>query len=247
MSLVALVLPLTGAQKPEAVHVRGALYALLKEHAPELHDRQDLKPFTVSVGGAAKDHPPFIRLTFLSEPLYTALAPALHDLPRRPLSLGDRTYTVTDVLQEGHPWAGATTYPRLFQTPGDADLSLHFATPTVFRRHGANYPLPEPRLVLGSLIERWNLYAPLAVPSEVASRLTEGCVPRFFELRSRTVYAHDPFTGFLGRVTFHLRGASADEAHWLAILGRFAFYSGVGAKTTLGFGQVRPYRPTPGA
>jgi CRISPR-associated endoribonuclease Cas6 len=236
--LASLVLPLEGPLKPQPIHARGLLYGLLREHAPELHERQGLKPFTVAVGGREA---PWLRFTFLDEGLYAALSPALYGLAGQDLHLGDTIYKVKTVLQENHPWAGMTTWPRLFQSESSTDLPLQFVSPTFFRRQGANYPLPEPRLVFGSLVERWNLYAPLKVPEAIAASLTERCTLRYLRLLSRSASAHDRTVGFVGRVTFHLPGASEDEAHWLGVLGSFAFYSGVGAKTTLGFGQAKPY------
>ena len=241
MILAALVLPLEGTERPQPMHARGLLYQLLKEHAPELHDKPGLKPFTVGVG---KRDAPFLRFTFLDEALYAALSPKLYGLAGQTVSLGGR-YRVRAVLQEDHPWAGLTTWPRLFGAESCADAPLRFASPTFFRRKGANYPLPEPKLVFGSLIERWNAHAPLAVPEPVATVLTERLTLRYLQLRSRSATAHDRTVGFMGRATFHLPRATPDEAHWLAVLSRFAFYSGVGAKTTLGFGQTTPYRFTP--
>jgi len=49
--------------------------------------------------------------------------------------------------------------------------------------------------------------------------------------------------GFVGRVVYHLPKASPTEAQWLQALGRFAFYAGVGAKTSLGFGRARVFDP----
>jgi CRISPR-associated endoribonuclease Cas6 len=239
MILAALVLPIEGEPRPEPLHVQGWLYGHLRAVAPDLHDRPGLKPFTVGLGGRTK---PFVRFTFLSEPLYAALSPTLYGLVGQTLTLGGHPYRVTAVLHEQHPWAGLSTWPRLFQGEASADLPLRFASPTFFRRAGANYPLPEPKLVFGSLIQRWNTFAPVAVPKAVATALVERCTLRYLNLVSHSSAAHDRTVGVLGRVTFHLPGASDEEKRWLAALGRFSFYSGVGAKTTLGYGQVRPYR-----
>lgn len=237
MLLASLVLLLDTPQLPSPAQARGVVYALLREHAPELHDQQSLKPFTVSVG---PQRPPFLRLTFLNDDLYARLSPHLYPLAGRSVRFGATSARVTAVLQEGHPWAALSTYGRLFQGDSQGDVSLRFATPTFFRRQGQNYALPEPGLVFGSLLSRWNAYAPLPVPAELEQALPQ-LTFKYFNLRTRTIAGHTPTAGALGRATYHLPGASEEQRRWLSALGRFAFYSGVGAKTTLGFGQVRPY------
>lgn len=243
MLLVALVLPLDGpTPRPDAKHMQGWLYHAIREHAPGLHDHSGPKPFTVASAGRDAG---YVRLTFLDESLYAALSPTLYALPGKTLALGGHPYRVKAVLQEGHPWAGMSTWQRLFQGEASADAPLRFVSPTFFRRQGNNYPLPEPKLVFGSLIERWNAHAPLRVPAEIALALSERVTFRYLQLSSRSATAHDRTVGCVGRATYHLPQASSDEAAWLSALTRFAFYSGVGAKTTLGFGQAKPYRPRP--
>ena len=47
-------------------------------------------------------------------------------------------------------------------------------------------------------------------------------------------------SGFQGDVTFEVKGGpTAPEALWLSPLARFALFSGVGYKTTMGMGQTR--------
>ena len=47
-------------------------------------------------------------------------------------------------------------------------------------------------------------------------------------------------SGFQGDVTYEVKGTpTAPEAQWLAPLARFALFSGVGYKTTMGMGQAR--------
>lgn len=243
--LASLVVQLGGNARPQASHARGFFYGLLKKHAPELHDAPGLRPFSLGVGGTGGQHPYFVRITLLTEPLYAALSPPLYGLVENQITLGGESYHVTALFQEDHSWAGLTTYNRLFQGEASADLSLRFVSPTFFRRQGANYALPEPALVFASLIERWDAFAPAAVPPEVREALTSRVMLRHFELRTRYTEAHERTVGVVGRATYHLPRASDHETRWLSALSRFAFYAPVGAKTTLGFGQVRPFRHAP--
>jgi CRISPR-associated endoribonuclease Cas6 len=46
--------------------------------------------------------------------------------------------------------------------------------------------------------------------------------------------------GFQGTITYHVKGNPTSlEAQWLTPLARFALFSGIGYKTTMGMGQAR--------
>ncbi|KGQ21367.1 CRISPR-associated endoribonuclease Cas6 [Thermus filiformis] len=237
MVLAALVLVLEGPNPPEALGLRGFVYRLLKEVAPEVHDQGE-NPFALGFGG--KEGAYWARVSLLEEGLYGKLSPRLFGLEGQEVRLGV-PFRVKAVLQEGHPWAGVTTYPRLFQNPEGPDLPLRFYSPTFFRRKGVHYPLPEPRLVLESLLRRWEAFAPVKPPEEVREALLERTTVRWMEGRTLKAKTEVEAAGFVGRVVYHLPRSTEEERAWLWALGRFAFFSGVGAKTGLGHGRVRVF------
>lgn len=242
MVLAALVLPLEGPHRPQAAHLRGWFYSLLGPTSPFLHDSAP-NPFTLAVGG--REGHWWIRITFLHEDVYAQLSPQLFVMIGREIRLGSTQFRIKQVLQESHPWAGLTTYAQLFARELSPDAPLLFATPTFFRRKEAQYPLPESRLVWGSLIDRWNNFAPAQIPPTVAETLKERTTLRFLQIHTLPVEAETRTVGFVGRVTFHLTRATPEEMGYLGALSRFAFYSGVGAKTSVGCGRVRTYRFVP--
>lgn len=232
LALYHLTLAAEPSQPPAPIHLRGWLYTLLQSKLPALHDQQALKPFSLAVSSTP---PPTVQLGLLSAQLYDTLSPLLSELQGQPLRLGRHVYTVIQVSQTSQ------SYAALLETPASADAALHFVTPTFFRRSGSNYPLPEPALVFGSLIQRWNQLAPQPVPADITDALSTRLTIRYLKLSSVTSSAHAPTIGFVGRVTFHLPRATASERQWLSALCQYSRYAGVGAKTTLGFGLVRPY------
>ncbi len=236
MVLAALVILLEGETPPEPLGLRGFFYALLEEVAPEVHDQGE-NPFALGFGGREGAY--WARVSLLREDLYSRLAPRLFALEGREARLG-RPFRVRAVLQEGHPWAGVATYSRLFQGPGSRDLPLRFHSPTFFRRKGVHYPLPEPRLVLESLLRRLEAFGPLKAPEGVREALLERTTVRFLEGRTQPARTEVDTVGFVGRAVYHLPRATEEEALWLSALGRFAFFSGVGAKTSLGYGLAKP-------
>ncbi|NPA76403.1 MAG: CRISPR-associated endoribonuclease Cas6 [Candidatus Diapherotrites archaeon] len=240
MLLASTILPLEGEEPPAVEHVRGWFYGLLKSAEPTLHDQQGLKPFTIGVLNNRSQLS--VRITFLNEGLYANISPKLWKLIGKQLKFGKVPYKLLGVIESDHPYAKLSTYARLFQGEAVSDYPLRFASPTFFKRHGDHYPLPEPRLVFGSLLSRFAAFAPIDPPDDlqgVIDRLTLRAV----SIRTRPIEHEVRAVGFTGRVVFHLPRASEEEARWLTALWRFAFFSGVGAKTTLGFGQAKPYAP----
>ncbi|GGM93137.1 CRISPR-associated endoribonuclease Cas6 [Thermus composti] len=237
MVLAALVLLLEGETPPEPVGLRGFFYGLLKEVAPEVHDQGE-NPFALGFGG--KEGLYWARIALLEEGLYGRLSPRLFALEGQAVRLG-KPFRVKAVLQEGHPWAGVATYPRLFQNPKGPDLPLRFYSPTFFRRKGVHYPLPEPRLVLESLLRRLEAFGPVRAPEGVREALLERTTVRWMEGRTLKALAEVDAAGFVGRVVYHLPQATEEEQAWLWALGRFAFFAGVGAKTSLGFGRAKAF------
>lgn len=242
MTLAALVLPLEGETRPDPDRLRGLVYGLLQPLDPEIHKAQH-NPFSLGIGG--REGQWWVRVSFLEESLYARLSPHLFGLLGQGIRLGSKHYRVQAVLQEEHPWAGVSTYPRLFQGEANPSVELQFASPTFFRRKGLAYPLPEPRLVFESLSLRWNAFAPVKVPQEVQEAWERLTVSRF-QGRTHLVAPNEDErgVGFVGRVAYYLPKASPTEAQWLQALSRFAFYAGVGAKTSLGFGRARSYIPS---
>ncbi|MEK7281238.1 MAG: CRISPR system precrRNA processing endoribonuclease RAMP protein Cas6, partial [Chloroflexota bacterium] len=101
--------------------------------------------------------------------------------------------------------------------------------------------------VFGSLLARWNDLSPMKL-SESIKAIVEGKV-KLSRYNLRTHILHFPNyqeVGFEGSSVFMIDKDVDDETvQALNALADFAFYSGVGAKTTMGMGQtVRP-NPNP--
>lgn len=240
MILAAIVLTLEGPARPDPDGWRGLVYRILKEIDPELHSAQP-NPFSLGLGGAKGQW--WVRIGLLEEGLYARLSPRLFGLLGQSVKLKE-PYRVQAVLQEEHPWAGVSTYPRLFQGQAGPSLGLQFASPTFFRRKGNSYPLPEPRLVFDSLAQRWNAFAPVKVPEELSESWERMTIARL-QGQTQAIQPNqdERGVGFVGRVVYYLPAAKPTEAQWMQALGRFAFFAGVGAKTSLGFGRVRGFDP----
>lgn len=225
--------------------------------ASRIHDDDGRKPLTVSnvwgLGGKptatvdpSRDY--YLRVTLLSAELerlageWTPERIGELDLDGHPWRIVGRAASAAE-----HPWAGSATYQQLAQPLLNRPASLpsvwtlEFASPVTFRQRGLNMPFPLPDLVFGSLLEQWNASSELALPDEVRRYASECLAINRYDLRSAAAPTSGGVLqiGAVGRCSYR---ATTGDRYWRAcidVLAGFAFYSGVGAGTTRGFGQTR--------
>jgi CRISPR-associated endoribonuclease Cas6 len=160
-----------------SLHAHGLFFALLgnidPQKATEIHQAKR-KPFTLTP--LSDKHTLRLRITTLDDALFAPFLGALLEEAPRGLSLGDHPYTLTRVLAtpQGHRLAGRASWEELAQAPPAQSLTLHFLTLTVFTtsKPGGRVrylPLPEPRLILNSLLRAWQAYSPFAYSEEEAA------------------------------------------------------------------------------
>jgi CRISPR-associated endoribonuclease Cas6 len=163
--------------------------------------------------------------------------------PPTQVDLGAATCPVLGYAQESWPFA------RLAATPPTRRAEMRVLTPMFFSRNGRDLPLPDPVLVVRSLVGRWNAHAPAGLGlSDEDARAVAECVYLVGMASGRTVEVvvmpKVRQVGFVGSVELGLlRAASARTASVFGALMRFAGIAGVGAQTTHGFGAVEA-RPT---
>lgn len=238
--------------------------------AQEIHQGHGPRPFTASnlvlgVRQAGSLHiqagqSGWLRFTGLTRQISQhLLALAGPDRPAA-VDMDGHLLTVTGATLDpaGHPWAGQISYQDLAapfllggERPG-RKIGLEFVSPTTFRSGGRYVPAPLPELVFGSLLDRWQTFAPIALHPDVRRFAEEAVVLSQYKLRTRSMpYKHGPGdadaqksaggwqVGFTGQVVFT---ALNPDRYWLNVLhllATFAFYSGVGYQTGAGLGQSR--------
>ncbi len=224
--------------------------------AAALHDGSSLRPFTAStlmgrmadgrLDAAGSYALRFTGLTRLvSQRLAQAAQPGGPLAPGAVLHLDYQPFRVEAAQSDGHPWAGRAGYAELAAATlaGDPPRQIGFllASPTSFRSAGKQVPLPLPELLFGSLLDRWNAFAPLAFPADVRRYAQECLAVARYSLRTRPVAAKEGgmrvgAAGQISYVTLHY------DRYWMGVLASlagFACYSGVGGGTAMGLGQVR--------
>lgn len=118
--------------------------------------------------------------------------------------------------------------------------TMHFGTPTTFKSEGEYMLFPSSRLILQSLLNKWNaLYPELSMRDEDAVQmLNNGIRIRNYKLHS-TQYPLSglKLPGFLGYVELQVRLSEPLHELW-HLLYSISPYTGVGIKTALGMGAV---------
>ena len=120
---------------------------------------------------------------------------------------------------------------------------LRFCTTTAFKSRGRYQTLPSSRLILQSLIKKWNSCitdCPIEdEDGEGMDAIASGLRMRNFDLHDSIYYLKgNSIPGFTGEVTIENRLSGFHRQLADALL-LFAGYAGVGIKTTLGMGGVR--------
>ena len=245
-----------------------AFLSMIRKVAPDLaqvlHDRDERKPFTVSplLGQlqrrnrsvrVEREQPCWMRFTLLDPALYTVFTRYFAETTEFMLQikLGDIPFVVEDIIatQDGHGWSGYASFSELLDNAEYArEIPFRFHSLTAFslgdtENGKARFALfPTPELVFESLLQQWNRFSDSKVFN--VSRLRQFVADQVIVKRHRVSSAlwrfrQYPQAGFTGYCVYGVVGEYPAEVRHLNALADFAFYAGVGYKTTMGMGQCR--------
>jgi CRISPR-associated endoribonuclease Cas6 len=221
-----------------------------------LHDEPGYRPYTVSpLRGLAvsgehlllrHDRPCYLRITLFDDMcIWHQLL--THFLESGPIyvQLGHVKLRLTRLLStpDNDPtgWTSTTDWQMLSALPAKQSLTMHFVSPTAFSWGRRRFVIfPEPFLLWESLLHTWNRYSPIAYRFEregFRTLLLNTIQVTKCSLRTKTLYFPN-YTqkGFVGSCSYSFK--APDDAALLTTLAAFAYYAGVGYKTTMGMGQV---------
>lgn len=229
-------------------------------HAPD----SPVRPFTVS---SLRGAPPacdgqlrllpherlWLRITLLNSTIFQQfVSHFLRGAERPTIQLGAAEMLIHEILvtPESHPWANYSSWENLAEDAAPAEeITLAFVSPTAFgfgqKAWGKKtIVLPEPTLVFGSLLRTWNSLAPdhLRLDRSALMAYVEEnvVVSRLNSINTRILrFRKAPQVGFTGQVTYGLLDEEPIARRQCAMLADFAFYGGVGMKTSMGMGQCK--------
>jgi len=226
-----------------AMPIRPFTVSMLQETPPPRDGRLHLSP----------EETYWLRFTALYQPIFERfMARFLRGEGRPVIRLGRAVLLIREILATpgSHPWAGYSSWVQIAsQAQPEPEITLDFASPTAFgfgqKEWGKKVVvLPESNPVFGSLVRSWNRLAPLPLQMDQKALMAyveeHVVVKGLVGLETRMLrFRHSPQVGFVGQVTYGLMGENEAARRQLNALADFAFYAGVGMKTTMGMGQTR--------
>lgn len=204
----------------------------------------------------------WLRMTMLDDTVFdTFMRILLLKAQELTFRIGETLFEVSRVAvnvegsNQESAWVASSSFAVLHNLV-EAQASYHFEfhTPTAFslgnRSWGKHLHLfPEPGNVFESLAAQWENFAPqplrLAAHALTPRDLGQWCAEYIVAARYALTTSHLAakrfgHSGFQGTITYDVKGhRGTPEARWLSTLARFAFFSGIGYKTTMGMGQTR--------
>jgi len=249
----------------------GAFMELMRRADPQvatwLHDKNGRKPFTASPlrgfraerDGALRlraGDEGWLRITLAGDEYFRLFLSRFMDWESSAqLAIGGANFAVSAVTTtpEGHSWAGYTT-PEVLMAGAKRETSIAFelATPTAFSMGNNEVELsPRPDLLFDSLARKWAEWCgSTPLPAALPKREWFWEHARVSDLRlRRECWRFERFMqlGTVGYVSYRIVEAEEFVLRALNTLADFAFYAGVGRKTTQGMGQVRRIVPHSGS
>ena len=197
--------------------------------AERLHQKDNF-PITLAIKPGSSRQQMYLRIGLLQKEL---LAPLLWGLSQ---DIGGEI-TLTGIPCRLGKWVDVlqtSSFEALSQVPPQKVIDLQFLSPTSFKQAQGIQPFPLPELVFGSLLRRWNVFAPveLQFPAVEWKGLTAA-----YELKTHAFKMKGGAEiGSCGWVRYEF---PAELAAIATVLAHFACFAGVGRKTAMGMGQAR--------
>ena len=183
----------------------------------------------------------YARVAFVDNETGNRFAELIQRRQGKTVRLGKAIFGLSRVFFPGeHELSLASTPARLARRPPVA--GFRFVSPTGFKRNNRQFFLPLPELVFGSLLRKWRLHVEPDAWPELEAALPQIEIQNYrVESHAAKLRADRILRGFCGETEYSLRGLPEAEQRALSALAAFAFFSGVGYKTSQGMGEVLPF------
>ena len=214
-----------------------------------LHDSATMVPFSISPvmgrkvkGNILENESYWVRICLLQPEIESVFLNTLEKgLWTEPMHLGELSFQVEEVIlgdRNDNPWSGRNSYEALRafdKQPGK--ITIRIASPLSFKRGNLHYPLPEPAMIFSNLARRWNLFCAHKIdPAPSCLDVSYS----FLKIRTEPYFLRKggSVLGVVGQLTFVFQGGNDAICYYRTLL-NFAFFSGIGVKTTQGMGMCR--------
>ena len=222
--------------------------------AKEFHDSEGAKPFTLSpLQGKFTNTRnqltlmPRARycmgLTFLRGDAFAHFLDGSLKWGNKTVKLGPAKFRIDgiDTINKSTPAMSFQSYQDILNSASaNPQIELEFLSPTTFRSGGHNVMFPEPELVFGSYLNKWQAFSPIKINSSLSAWFDKVLVARYRLQTHILDFGSYKEVGFTGKCRFELGKDFPEEiTRMVNALADFALYCGTGAKTTMGMGQTR--------
>ncbi len=180
----------------------------------------------------------YFRIGILDGSIIESLLSGFEQSETQKLVLANFPFVLRNIyaLPGTHHLAGAADY-GLLSHPSQVlnDIELQFLSPTSFKQNQGVQTFPLPELVFNSLHRRWNAFAP---EQYQLAPIEWNALVSAYELKTHALKMEGGAEiGAQGWVRYRFHEVEA--AKMATILANFAFFSGVGRKTSMGMGQTQ--------
>lgn len=208
--------------------------------------QQTEKPFVIGpiVGGTRKmgrtalvqgaDYT--FTLASLSSEMFNILQKIYREMNGTQVRLGNGELIVSEITPI-YGEKGITYFDLLEKVYISPEIELEFCSPTSFRQQGTQELFPQPNLVFGSLLRKWNSFSPVLLSDEL---LNAKIYTSKYRLKTELVdFGNYKIVGCIGNCTYQI--AKDQPSHirkMLHTLAAFANIAAVGYKTSMGLGAT---------
>lgn len=224
----------------DGVYFHGWLMSQVSEEFADKMHQTGVNPVTIVVYG--KKNEVIFSVALLTDEAVAEVAGMLMDDTFTSFSLKSTEQCDFKILRKVKENLESKDLAQVFYQQDQAErlFQVNVMTPLAFKSNGTYYNLPDIRLFFQSIMKKYNAifenteHIDLDLLDEICSKVNLVN----FRINSRRFYIHKAYiNGFCGRLVFYCKGAET-LSNYVAMLLRFAEFSSVGVKTSLGMGSI---------
>lgn len=228
--------------------LHGAFLNIIKKAdeklAQELHDKDIPKEFTVSnlFGTSSKGfnliegQNYFFRVTFLTDKIYKIFSSEIFKniLKEKGIFIENIPLSIEEIVYKNNKYTGIMDKIE----KRSKKYKLIFKTPTLFKSGDIFIRFPDITYLFRSLLNKYNLYSKDKINNDILEKLYEINYEKI-DISLKKEFLNKFFIeGFIGEIVVRIDSKNEEFIRDINTLLNFAFYCGVGTKSSIGFGQV---------
>jgi CRISPR-associated endoribonuclease Cas6 len=224
----------------QSSNLQGVLMGQIDSGYADLLHTQSLNPYSQSV--AIENNRAVWSIKTLNEGAYQNIIIPLNNEAFNKFNITKRNMEVKILKKELTVKSKKELLEEFYNKPSDKSLNMEFVTPTAFRSNSRYVIMPDLRLILQSLMNKYS-----AASQQGFEMFDEDTLEQLVEYgeisRYRLKSTYFPLEGvkipsFKGELGIRFHGTDT-MARYARLLLEFGEYSGVGIKTSMGMGAFR--------